>query len=78
MRSYHYIKDSSTNCHDHGMSDVAKSMDGALPEIEKSVEFDLAQFGQRKDVKTENSIFEALGNERFSHNKSPLTDVRRD
>lgn len=66
------------NIWDYESLDVAKSMDGALPEIEKSVEFDLAQFGQRKDVKTENSIFEALGNERFSHNKSPLTDVRRD
>lgn len=53
-------------------------MDEALPEIEKSLESQLGQFGQRKDTKLDNSIFDILDSERFTQNDSPLTTVRED
>lgn len=56
---------------------VAQSMDAALPEIEKSLESDLAQFGQRADARVGSSMFDRLDRERFCENKSPLTEVRR-
>lgn len=57
--------------------DVAKSMDDAVPEVEKSLGPHLAQFGQREDKGSDVSIFDILDNERFTQNKSPLTDVRK-
>ena len=57
--------------------DVAKSMDDAVPEIEKSLGPHLTQFGQREGKGGDKSIFDILDNERFTQSKSPLTDVRK-
>lgn len=51
-------------------------MDDSLPEIEKSLESQFGQFGQRKDAKLDTSIFDTLENERFTQSDSPLTEVR--
>ncbi|OJJ38560.1 hypothetical protein ASPWEDRAFT_127112 [Aspergillus wentii DTO 134E9] len=65
------------NVWEHESLGVAQSMDAALPEIEKSLESDLAQFGQRADARVGSSMFDRLDRERFCENKSPLTEVRR-
>ena len=59
-------------------ADVAEHMDEALPEIEESLKPHTTQFGQRKDAKSEDSMFDILDSERFTHSKGPLTDVRKD
>jgi hypothetical protein len=51
-------------------------MDEAVPEIEKSLEPQFGQFGQRKDSKLDTSIFDTLDSERFTQSESPLTEVR--
>lgn len=53
-------------------------MDEALPEIEKSLEPQLGQFGQRKDTKLHTPILDTLDSERFTQSDSPLTTVRED
>ncbi|KAL1999525.1 hypothetical protein VTN02DRAFT_4388 [Thermoascus thermophilus] len=57
--------------------DVGKSMDEAVGKVEESLEQHLSQFGQRKGATMENSVFDILNSERFAHNKSPLTEVRK-
>lgn len=58
-------------------TDVGKSMDEAVGKVEESLEPHLSQFGQRKGATMENSVFDLLNSERFAHNKSPLTEVRK-
>lgn len=57
--------------------DVGKSMDEAVGKVEESLEPYLSQFGQRKGAAMEKSILDLLNSERFAHNKSPLTEVRK-
>ena len=57
--------------------DVAGNMDEALPDIEKSLEPYLSRFGHRGDGSDQSAVFDLLENERFTHNKSPLTDIRK-
>ena len=58
------------------ITDVAKSMDKALPEIEDSLGTQFARLGQRKD-KLDASIFDTLDSERFSYSKGPLAKAYR-
>lgn len=58
------------------MTDVAESMDKALPGIEQSLGSQFTQFGQRKDAKLDTSIFNTLESERFSQSHSPLATTR--
>jgi ribosomal protein S10 len=58
--------------------DVARNMDEALPDIEKSLEPYLSHFGHRSDGSDQRAVIDLLENERFTHNKSPLTDIRKD
>ncbi|GFF57821.1 hypothetical protein IFM46972_10911 [Aspergillus udagawae] len=58
--------------------DVARNMDEALPDIEKSLEPYLSHFGHRSDGSDQRAVFDLLENERFTQNKSPLTDIRKD
>lgn len=51
-------------------------MDKAVPEVEKSLESQLAQFGQRQGAKSGPSISDALESQRFTQSDSPLTEVR--
>jgi ribosomal protein S10 len=57
--------------------DVAGKMDEAVPDIEKSLEPYLSSFGHRSDGSDQSAILDLLENERFTHNKSPLTDIRK-
>lgn len=52
------------------VSDVGKSMDQSIPEIQKSLEPHLAQFGQRQDNKSGQSIFDVLDSDRFAERKN--------
>ena len=52
-------------------------MDESLPGVEEILRPHIKHFGQRKDAKPENSMFDVLESERFAHSKSPLTDVRK-
>lgn len=52
------------------VSDVGKSMDQSIPEIQKSLEPHLAQFGQRQDNKSGQSIFDVLDSDRFAQRKN--------
>jgi small subunit ribosomal protein S10 len=52
-------------------------MDEALPDIEKSLEPYLSHFGHRSDESDQSAVFDLLENERFTHNKGPLTDIRK-
>ncbi|GFF56165.1 hypothetical protein IFM58399_10249 [Aspergillus lentulus] len=65
------------NVWDHESLDVAGNMDEALPDIEKSLEPYLSRFGHRGDGSDQSAVFDLLENERFTHNKSPLTDIRK-
>ncbi|KAL1872144.1 Tryptophan--tRNA ligase, mitochondrial [Paecilomyces lecythidis] len=65
------------NVWEYDTLDVAKSMDESLPEVEKSLEPYLANFGQRKDPQGSTPVSELLSNERFSQNRGPLTDTRK-
>lgn len=57
--------------------DVAREMDEAVPDIEKSLEPYLSHFGHRSDGSRQSAVLDLLENERFTHNKSPLTDIRK-
>lgn len=57
--------------------DVARNMDESLPDIEKSLEPYLSHFGYRSDGSDQSAVFDLLESERFTHNKSPLTDIRK-
>lgn len=56
---------------------MAKTMDDAVPEIDKLLGPHLSQFGQRRDKGDEQLIFDILDSERFAQNKGPLTEVRK-
>lgn len=45
-------------------------MDQSIPEIQKSLEPHLAQFGQRQDNKSGQSIFDVLDSDRFAERKN--------
>lgn len=59
-------------------SDVATNMDSIAPEVEKSLEEHLAQFGQRADAEPGTSISDVIDTERFLQSRSPMYDVRKD
>ncbi|KAL4944748.1 37S ribosomal protein S10, mitochondrial [Aspergillus oleicola] len=66
------------NIWEHESLDIAKTMDQALPEIQKSLEPHLSQFGHREDKATRiKTISGFLGNERLSLHKGPLAGFRR-
>lgn len=65
------------NVWDHESLDVARNMDESLPDIEKSLEPYLSHFGYRSDGSDQSAVFDLLESERFTHNKSPLTDIRK-
>ncbi|PYH98931.1 30S ribosomal protein S10, mitochondrial precursor [Aspergillus ellipticus CBS 707.79] len=64
------------NVWEHESLDVVENMDKSLPEVEKTLEPYLSQFGQRKDTKFHPSIPGILDSERFIAYKGPLTTVR--
>ncbi|GAT30790.1 30S ribosomal protein S10, mitochondrial precursor [Aspergillus luchuensis] len=59
------------------VTDVAANMDSTLPEVEKSLQPYLSQFGQRQDATSCDSISDILDNERFVAYKGPLTTARK-
>ncbi|PYI10904.1 putative ribosomal protein S10p/S20e [Aspergillus sclerotiicarbonarius CBS 121057] len=65
------------NVWEHEGLDVAESMDSTLPDVEKTLEPYLSQFGQREDTRSHDSISDILDNERFVAYRGPLTTVRR-
>ncbi|KAL7654971.1 mitochondrial 37S ribosomal protein rsm10 [Aspergillus niger] len=58
-------------------ADVAANMDSTLPEVKKTLEPYLSQFGQRQDATSHDSILDILDNERFVAYKGPLTTARK-
>lgn len=50
-------------------TDVGKSMDASIPEIRKTLDPHLAQFGQRQDHSADQSIFDILDSDRFAERK---------
>jgi ribosomal protein S10 len=52
------------------ITDVGKSMDSSLPEIEKTLRPHLEQFGQREDNSANQNIFDALDSDRFVERKN--------
>ncbi|XRM44543.1 mitochondrial 37S ribosomal protein rsm10 [Aspergillus tubingensis] len=65
------------NVWEHESLDVAANMDSTLPEVEKSLQPYLSQFGQRQDATSCDSISDILDNERFVAYKGPLTTARK-
>ncbi|GLA97230.1 mitochondrial 37S ribosomal protein rsm10 [Aspergillus tubingensis] len=65
------------NVWEHENLDVAANMDSTLPEVEKSLQPYLSQFGQRQDATSCDSISDILDNERFVAYKGPLTTARK-
>ncbi|RAK96419.1 30S ribosomal protein S10, mitochondrial precursor [Aspergillus ibericus CBS 121593] len=65
------------NVWEHESLDVAESMDSTLPDVEKTLEPYLSQFGQREDTRSQDSISDILDNERFVAYRGPLTTVRK-
>ena len=59
------------------VTDVAANMDSTLPEVEKSLQPYLSQFGHRQDATSCDSISDILDNERFVAYKGPLTTARK-
>lgn len=45
-------------------------MDQSIPEVEKTLEPHLAQFGQREDNSAKKNIFDTLDSDRFAERKS--------
>ncbi|KAL7654972.1 mitochondrial 37S ribosomal protein rsm10, variant 2 [Aspergillus niger] len=65
------------NVWEHESLDVAANMDSTLPEVKKTLEPYLSQFGQRQDATSHDSILDILDNERFVAYKGPLTTARK-
>ncbi|GLA58616.1 mitochondrial 37S ribosomal protein rsm10 [Aspergillus tubingensis] len=65
------------NVWEHESLDVAANMDSTLPEVEKSLQPYLSQFGHRQDATSCDSISDILDNERFVAYKGPLTTARK-
>ncbi|OXV05722.1 hypothetical protein Egran_06510 [Elaphomyces granulatus] len=54
--------------------DVNESMDIPLEDMQGVLDPHISHFGHHKDLEPETSIYDLLNSERFSHNKSPLTE----
>ena len=56
------------------LADVNESMDIPLEDMQGVLDPHISHFGHHKDLEPETSIYDLLNSERFSHNKSPLTE----
>lgn len=59
------------------MIDVANGLDTAAEDVNKALEPYFAQFGQRHDAKTDQSIVDHINSERFLNPKGPMNTVRK-
>ncbi|PYI26837.1 ribosomal protein [Aspergillus indologenus CBS 114.80] len=63
------------NMWEYDSLDVVENLDRAGPEIEKSLEGLLSQFGQRQDTKSDDSLVDLLNKDHLVTMKSPLAEV---